>query len=159
MGGDSSYDYGAAIKETRHVWREKYSEGKLQANFFKVSPAYLTSTPGNVSNGSYAVNPDVAITPLRASNDVSMFYVVRQADWTSTANVTYMLNVTTSMGPTLIPQLGGKLSINGRDSKIHVTDYDVGGINLIYSTAESFHLAKERKENRPHPLRRSQRTA
>lgn len=28
--------------------------------------------------------------------------------------------------------------LNGRDSKIHVTDYDVGGINLIYSSAEVF---------------------
>ena len=28
--------------------------------------------------------------------------------------------------------------MNGRDSKIHVTDYDVGGTNLLYSTAEIF---------------------
>jgi hypothetical protein len=26
----------------------------------------------------------------------------------------------------------------GRESKFHVTDYDVGGINLLYSTAEIF---------------------
>lgn len=37
-----------------------------------------------------------------------------------------------------IPQLGGTLTLNGRDSKIHVTDYDVGGINLIYSTADIY---------------------
>jgi len=30
------------------------------------------------------------------------------------------------------------LTLNGRDSKVHVTDYDVGGTNLLYSTAEVF---------------------
>jgi hypothetical protein len=28
--------------------------------------------------------------------------------------------------------------LNGRDSKFHVTDYDLGGVNLLYSTAEIF---------------------
>lgn len=28
--------------------------------------------------------------------------------------------------------------LNGRDSKFHITDYDVGGVNLVYSTAEVF---------------------
>ena len=50
-GGDSSYDYGVAISEDRHVWHEKYSEEKLEPNFLKVSPAYLTANPGNASNG------------------------------------------------------------------------------------------------------------
>lgn len=30
------------------------------------------------------------------------------------------------------------MTLSGRDSKIHVTDYDVGGTNLLYSTAEVF---------------------
>jgi beta-galactosidase len=30
------------------------------------------------------------------------------------------------------------LTLNGRDSKIHVTDYDVDGVNLLYSSAEIF---------------------
>ncbi|RYP61735.1 hypothetical protein DL770_009725 [Monosporascus sp. CRB-9-2] len=33
---------------------------------------------------------------------------------------------------------GGSLTLYGRDSKIHVVDYDVGGINLIYSSAEIY---------------------
>lgn len=37
-----------------------------------------------------------------------------------------------------IPQLGGTLTLNGRDSKIHVTDYDVGGYNLVYSSADVY---------------------
>jgi beta-galactosidase len=42
-----------------------------------------------------------------------------------------------------IPQLAGQLTLNGRDSKIHVTDYDVGGISLRYSTAEIFTWATD----------------
>lgn len=42
----------------------------------------------------------------------------------------------TSAGNVTVPQLGGTLSLNGRDSKWHVTDYDVGGNNLLYSSAE-----------------------
>jgi hypothetical protein len=37
-----------------------------------------------------------------------------------------------------IPQQGGTLTLNGRDSKFHVTDYPVGNFSLLYSTAEIF---------------------
>ena len=42
------------------------------------------------------------------------------------------------MGSLTIPQLGGKLTLLGRDSKIHVADYPVGDHHLLYSTAEIF---------------------
>lgn len=41
-----------------------------------------------------------------------------------------------SIGNISISQLDGHLTLNGQDSKFHVTDYDLGGINLIYSTAD-----------------------
>jgi hypothetical protein len=50
--------------------------------------------------------------------------------------------VPTTIGNVTIPQLGGSLTLNGRDSKIHVTDYDVGGINLIYSSADIYTYSK-----------------
>lgn len=56
----------------------------------------------------------------------------------STASTNYTLKLPTSAGNLSIPTLGGSLTLNGRDSKVHVTDYDVGGINLLYSTAEVF---------------------
>ncbi|KAF2773345.1 hypothetical protein EJ03DRAFT_364528 [Teratosphaeria nubilosa] len=149
-GGDSSYDYGAAITEDRHVWREKYSEQKLEANFLRVSPAYLTALPGKAQNDSaYVRDTGIATTPLFGTNDPpTRFYVVRHAGFTSLANTTYTLNVHTSQGKISIPQLGGRLSLNGRDSKLHVTDYDVGGINLVYSTAEIFTWAQDRYGHR-----------
>lgn len=44
----------------------------------------------------------------------------------------------TTVGNISIPTMGGQLSLHGRDSKVHVTDYDVGGFNLMYSSAEIF---------------------
>ncbi|KAI1632573.1 glycoside hydrolase superfamily [Biscogniauxia mediterranea] len=147
-GGDSSYDYGAAIKENRHVWREKYSEEKLEANFFKVSPAYLTAVPGSASNGSYVSTDQIATTPVFGTDSPTVFYVVRHADWAALDTTTYRLVVPTSTGNVSIPQLGGELVLTGRDSKIHVTDYDVGGVNLIYCTAEIFTWAQAQSGKR-----------
>ncbi|KAI0116583.1 glycoside hydrolase family 35 protein [Hypoxylon sp. NC0597] len=142
-GGDTSYDYGAAIKENRHIWREKYSEEKLEANFFKVSPAYLTAVAGNASNGSYVSTDQIGTTPVFATAYRTAFYIIRHADWTSTNTTTYKLIVLTSAGNLTIPQLGGELVLTRRDSKIHVVDYDVAGINLVYCTAEIFTWAQD----------------
>lgn len=142
QAGYTSYDYGAAITEERGLWREKYSEQKLEANFLKVSPAYLTATSKLGVNGSYGAPASIAVTPLLGNGTQTNFYVVRHADFSSLANAQYNLIVSTSVGNVSIPQLGGSLSLNGRDSKIHVTDYDLGGINLIYSTAEIFTWAR-----------------
>ncbi|OTA99256.1 glycoside hydrolase family 35 protein [Hypoxylon sp. CI-4A] len=142
-GGDTSYDYGAAIKENRHIWREKYSEEKLEANFFKVSPAYLTAVAGNASNGSYVSTDQIATTPVFGTDSPTNFYIIRHADWTSTDTTTYKFIVPTTAWDITIPQLGGELVLTRRDSKIHVTDYDIGGVKLIYCTAEIFTWAKD----------------
>lgn len=147
-GGDSSYDYGAAIKENRHVWREKYSESKLEANFFKVSPAYLTAVAGTAANGSYVSTDQIATTPVFGTDAPTNFYVIRHADWTSLNTTTYKLIVPTSIGNVSIPQLGGELTLSRRDSKVHVTDYDVGGVTLVYSTAEIFTWAQSESGKR-----------
>lgn len=120
------------------MWREKYSELKLQANFLKVSPAYLTATPGYVGNGTYASTTAIGVTPVFGNGTRTNFYVTRHADFTSNETTTYQLKVSTSAGNLTLPQLGGALTLYGRDSKIHVTDYDVNGINMLYSTAEIY---------------------
>lgn len=136
-GGYASYDYGAAIRENRAVDREKYSELKLEANFLKVSPGYLTAVAATTySTGVYNTNSSIVTTPVLGSN--GSFFVVRHADYTSEASSNYTLNLPTSAGTISIPQLGGSLTLNGRDSKVHVTDYPVGSSKLLYSTAEIF---------------------
>ena len=135
-GGYTSYDYAAVIAEDRTVAREKYSEAKLEANFLMSSPSYLTAIPMNGSNGSFVDTDLIATTPVVGKP--TGFYVVRHAYYNSTDSTNYTLTVPTSQGTISIPQLGPTLTLNGRDSKIHVTDYDIDGINMLYSTAEIF---------------------
>lgn len=135
--GYTSYDYGSVIREDRSVDREKYSELKLQANFLKVSPGYLIASAANSSStGTYNTNSDIVTTPVIGPN--GSFFVVRHSDYTSDDSSNYTLTLPTSQGTISIPQLGGSLSLNGRDSKVHVTDYPVGDSTLLYSTAEIF---------------------
>ncbi|QMW42944.1 hypothetical protein AFCA_007162 [Aspergillus flavus] len=136
-GGYTSYDYGSPITETRNVTREKYSDIKLLANFVKASPSYLTATPRNLTTGVYTDTSDLAVTPLMGDSPGS-FFVVRHTDYSSQESTSYKLKLPTSAGNLTIPQLEGTLSLNGRDSKIHVVDYNVSGTNIIYSTAEVF---------------------
>lgn len=110
---------------------------KLQGHFLRVSPGYATSTPGTLSTSQYSTSGDIAITPL-TTEDGEAFFVARHADYTSTDSTSYTLKLPTSAGTLTVPQLGGSLSLNGRDSKIHLADYPVGDYNLLYSTAEVF---------------------
>ena len=64
--------------------------------------------------------------------------IVRHADYQQTTSTTYKMNLSTTSGMIIVPQLGGSLTLSGRDSKFHVTDYDLGGASLLYSTAEIF---------------------
>ncbi|KXS95688.1 hypothetical protein AC578_838 [Pseudocercospora eumusae] len=138
--GYTSYDYGAVISEDRFVDRAKYSELKLQANFLQASPAYLSATPqtNQNANGSYTGIESIAVTALLGN--VTSFFVVRHAAYNSLNTTMFKIELPTSKGNITIPQLGEhvSLSLHGRDSKLYVTDYDVGGVNLLYSTAEIF---------------------
>ncbi|KAI3390459.1 hypothetical protein diail_9576 [Diaporthe ilicicola] len=135
-GGYTSYDHGAAIRENRGIDREKYSEVKLEAHFLQASAAYLTAIPQNVTRDEIVSTPDLQVVPV--VGNTTRFYVVRHADYASLNTTYYTLTLPTSAGNISVPMMGGQLSLHGRDSKIHVTDYDVGGFNLIYSSAEIF---------------------
>lgn len=135
--GYTSYDYGSVIAEDRTIQREKYSEAKLEANFLVASPAYLTATTqGNATNDTFASSGAIAVTQMKSN--VTSFYVVRHADYASNDSTPYKLTVETSKGNTTIPQLSKTLTLNGRDSKIHVVDYDLNGTDLLYSSGEIF---------------------
>lgn len=137
-GGYTSYDYSAVIREDRRVDREKYSEQKLQANFFKVSPAYLTAARGNASTTKWTTSKDLTVTP--AFGESTKFYILRHAKYNTLESTSYKLTIpTTAFGNITVPQLNDtSLTLNGRDSKIHVSDYSLGGATLVYSTAEIY---------------------
>ncbi|KXN86326.1 putative beta-galactosidase A, partial [Leucoagaricus sp. SymC.cos] len=136
----TSYDYGAAISESR-ILRKKYYEIKLQANFLAVSSAYLTTKPQNIYNtqGSFTANPALKTTQtLDVFGNKTGFYIVRQADASSFETQSYKLTVPTSIGTIEVPTLGGSLTLSGKDSKVHVVDYAAGSTTLVYSTGEIF---------------------
>ena len=125
------------IRENRAIDREKYAELKLEAQFIKVSPDYLVANVGNVTTGVYSNASDISVTPL-LGNGTANFFVIRHTDYTSTNTSYYTLNLPSSAGQMTIPRLGGHLTLNGRDSKVHVSDYPLGEYTLVYSTAEIF---------------------
>ena len=104
----------------------------------KVSPAYLTAEVGVGINGVHASTTDIFTTPLWGNESSTNFYIVRHADYQKTTPTVYNMHLKTSQGTITVPQLGGTLTLTRRDSKWHVTDYDIGGQNLLYSTAEIF---------------------
>ncbi|KAJ3523822.1 hypothetical protein NM208_g12305 [Fusarium decemcellulare] len=128
--GYTSYDVGAAIAENRALDREKYSELKLQGYFLQSSPSYLTSSPDNGTFGEFTDSRAVVVTHLKAEK--TGYYVVRHTEHGTLASRHYSLRVPTSKGSFAIPQLGGTLSLNGRDSKIHVVDYPSKTVLLVY---------------------------
>ncbi|KAF7531211.1 hypothetical protein G7054_g9091 [Neopestalotiopsis clavispora] len=137
-GGYTSYDYGAPIKEDFTIGRSKYSELKLIAQWLQVSPGYLTAKPGLAEVLTYCNDAAITVTRLKCDTAVGngSFFIIRHSDYTSTASTNYKLDLPTSRGKVSIPALYGSLTLNGRDSKIVVTDYDVHGSTLLYSTAE-----------------------
>lgn len=146
-GGYTSYDYAAAIREDRRVDREKYSEQKLQANFFKISPGYLTATRGNASTTRWTTSTALSVTP--AYDGDRAFYFLRHAKYNSLDSTSYKLTIPTlaAFGNVTIPQMDNtSLTLNGRDAKVIVTNYNIGGATLVYSTAEVFtwHQYKDR---------------
>ena len=109
----------------------------MLANILQASPAYLTAIPGNGTNRGFANTDQLVVTPL--TRNLTNFYVVRHANYSSLASTKYRIRLRTIQGSVSVPQLSSDLTLNGRDSKIHVTDYNLGGsINILYSTADIF---------------------
>ncbi|KIJ23862.1 glycoside hydrolase family 35 protein, partial [Sphaerobolus stellatus SS14] len=135
----TSYDYGAAIRENR-VLGPKFDELKRQGLFIRSSPEFSkTDWIGDSSTGAAATSNSAAfVTLLRNPDSGAGFYIARQGNSTSTAKISFFLPVSTSAGPITVPRLAGDIELNGRQSKIIVTDYSFGSSKLLYSTAGVF---------------------
>lgn len=91
-----------------------------------------------ISNSTgYTSTPDIFTTELRNPDTNGGFYVTLHTSSPSTALTPFKLKVNTSVGNLTIPQYANSsIVLNGRQSKIIVTDFKVGNEKLIYSTAE-----------------------
>lgn len=149
-GGISSYDYAASVREDRRVDRSKYSEIKLVANFIRASEGALALAVPDNATASVAVGPggqplDVGRLsvpgPTADGQARTQLFVVRHRNISVATNTSYTLSVRSSRGSAgiiSIPRQGGSLTLHGRDAKIHVVDYDAGGVEIVYCTADIF---------------------
>ncbi|CZR58948.1 related beta-galactosidase B [Phialocephala subalpina] len=138
----TSYDYSAPISETRAIG-DKYHETKLFAQFLRVARD-LTKVD-LINNGTgYASTPDIFTNELRNPDTNAGFYVTVHTSSPSTNLTPFKLKVSTSSGNFTIPQYN-QLVLNGRESKIIVTDFTVGKEKLVYSTAEVLTVSTQDK--------------
>lgn len=139
----TSYDYGSSIRESR-LLSDKFDELKRQGIFLRSSPGFYktdwvgdtdTTMPGVTVNGSEAY-----VTWLRNPDTGAGFYIVRQANSSSLADITFRISVPTSAGTLSLPRTTDSIALDGRQSKVLVTDYSFGtSSSVLYSTASVFY--------------------
>lgn len=123
----TSYDYGAAITESRQL-TDKYAEFKRQG-YFATSVAPLTKTDKAAAPASD--NPAIS-TAARANPDTgTQFVLVRHTESASSTDESATLDWSTPDGDYAVP-----VRVNGRDAKILVAGYDLGGQRLAWSSSE-----------------------
>ncbi|KAJ5709905.1 CAZyme family GH35 [Penicillium malachiteum] len=130
----TSYDYDAPLRETREL-RDKIKQTKLIGLFTRVSKDLLkVDMEGNGT--SYTTSnddTDIFTWVLRNPDTQAGFYVMAQDTSSSQDATSFSLNVNTSAGAITIPNI----ELDGRQSKIIVTDYEIGTEStLLYSSAE-----------------------
>ncbi|RPD56740.1 hypothetical protein L226DRAFT_468186 [Lentinus tigrinus ALCF2SS1-7] len=138
----TSYDYGSSIRETRAL-TDKYDEVKRQGMFLRSSPQFLKTDwmgnsslgiPGVTLNGSSAF-----VTSLRNPDSGTWFHVTRFLRSSPHANITFTLTLPTSQGTLTLPRTTGSIALNGRQSKLIITDYSFGAHgSVLYTTAAIF---------------------
>jgi hypothetical protein len=81
----ASYDYGAALEESREI-TSKFSELKSQGLFLRSSPEFLkTDLIGNSTSGACEVSdPAAFVTTLKNPDTGTCFWIARQANSSST---------------------------------------------------------------------------
>ncbi|KAI1783316.1 hypothetical protein LXA43DRAFT_1102681 [Ganoderma leucocontextum] len=138
----TSYDYGSSIRETRAL-SDKFDEFKCQGLFLRSSPEFRkTDWIGDTSTGipGVALNGSAAFVTLLQNPDTgTQFFITRQADSTSTGNITFTLTAPSSQGTFTLPQTTGSIALDGRQSKLIITDYTFGAKgSILFTTASVF---------------------
>lgn len=130
----TSYDYSAPIAESR-LLRDKYSETKLLSYFVRAAKD-LTMVERGANGTNLTSNAAVFTQVLYNVDKDAKFYQTVHANSTLETTVSFKLNVDTSVGNLVVPQYAPDIVLDGRQSKILVSDFAAGSQNIIYSTAE-----------------------
>ncbi|OXM63281.1 beta-galactosidase [Amycolatopsis vastitatis] len=128
----TSYDYGAAISEARQLG-PKYDEQKRIGYFTQAVEPLTKTDPGPDITGA---NPAVTLKTQSNPDTRTQFVLAQHKDTTSTTHerTTFPLTVPDGTYPA-VPQQGA-LDVDGREAKLLVAGYDLGGQRLVYSTSE-----------------------
>lgn len=114
---------------------DKYSESKLLGYFIRSAKDLPLVERG--TNGTNLTTNSAAFTQILYNlENNAQFYVVRHANTNLQTSISFKQNMTTSLGNFMVPQYASDIRINGRESKILVSDYNAGKQKVIYSTAE-----------------------
>ncbi|KAM0720179.1 hypothetical protein Q7P37_004315 [Cladosporium fusiforme] len=131
----TSYDYSAPISEPRTIG-DKYAETKLLGFFLRAAKGLTRIEKGGNGTTNYTGNAAIFAQELYNVDGDGRFYVVKHTNTSLTSLETFKLRVSTSVGEVVIPQYASHSAIDGRQAKVLVTDFDAGGQQVIYSTAE-----------------------
>ncbi|CCO37053.1 hypothetical protein BN14_11204 [Rhizoctonia solani AG-1 IB] len=125
----TSYDYAAPISEDRSL-TAKYSEIKLQALFLHATPHYHLA--GRISTDAIHASLNYIWTTHLATLEGQNLYIIRQTSTTRTGRAEFDLRVNTTAGEVTLHNV----TLNGRESKIIVSEYPFGSSLLAYTSAE-----------------------
>ncbi|MBP1966677.1 beta-galactosidase [Paenibacillus aceris] len=136
----SSYDYSAAISESRQLGA-KYNEEKLLATMYQTLTPLTKTNPLSVTAPS---NANLTVNGLKNPDTGTQFYVLRHSNAASTSNDTTTLNMTSADGSYTIPKKAGTfIQVNGQESKFLVANYALGSQHLVYSTSNLYTYATQ----------------
>ncbi|KAI4731224.1 hypothetical protein E4T49_00989 [Aureobasidium sp. EXF-10728] len=127
----TSYDYSAPMRETREL-QLKMFQTKMIALFTRVSQDLLYTNMESNGTGNAVSTQDIWTWVLRNPNTTAGFYVTQHSKSSSRAVTIFSLYLQTSLGSVTVPDV----QLNGRQSKIVVTDYHFGKHTLLYSSVD-----------------------
>ncbi|KAH7092839.1 glycoside hydrolase family 35 protein [Auriculariales sp. MPI-PUGE-AT-0066] len=128
----TSYDFAAAISESRQL-TDKYGELKVQSMFLRNFPDLRkTDLVGEDNTTHVGVNT----THLRNPDTGAEFFISRHQVTNESTTLTFKLDIGNNL---VVPQLGGEITIAGRDSKVITKNLSFGSKSKVqYSTAPLF---------------------
>lgn len=105
---------------------------KLQAHFFAVSPAFLTTRLTVKTTTQFTDNPNVVVSCTKDEvGGKTAFWVTRHSNSIESDSRQYTLTVPTSKGNVTIPQLSGELTLPGKDSRVLICPLILGKIRAL----------------------------
>ncbi|KAF2476740.1 uncharacterized protein BDR25DRAFT_375819 [Lindgomyces ingoldianus] len=127
----TSYDYDAPLRETREV-SDKFKHFKLISLWTRVSTGLQKTVMESNGTGNVVNTSAIWTWVLRNPDTKAGFYLAENNSTKSRAVTNFAMTVNTSLGKITV----STMQLNGRQSRWVVTDYSIGNITLLYSSAE-----------------------